>query len=200
MMNLSIIRSLGVIMALVVAGVSGQAIAQSDAPKANEVVPVVDGEVFDRIIIVKSEDYTSSLEVNYTRTTDDAVTWSKQVSYIRLQDPEINTAKKYAKVAIDALGKVTPNAKYQASSNEDGSIILLDFVVNRSDMNFIEFNLYRIEEGEQGVYSIRMVSRVPLLVAPTKENMAPVIEMRKQWLAQSARFDMAKIKQMLDAL
>jgi hypothetical protein len=187
-------------MALVVAGVSGQAIAQSDAPKANEVVPFVDGDVFDRIIIVKSEDYTSSLEVNYTRTTDDAVTWSKQVSYIRLQDSEINTAKKYAKVAIDALGKVTPNAKYQASSNEDGSIILLDFVVNRSDMNFIEFNLYRIEEGEQGVYSIRMVSRVPLLVAPTKENMAPVIEMRKQWLAQSARFDMAKIKQMLDAL
>lgn len=198
-MNFSAIRSFGFFLALLVMGVSGQVMANDSAPKANEVVPVIDGEVFDRIVIVKNEDGKTTQAIKYIRSTEKLESWTKQVVYARIIEEEISTAGAYAGALIRALQQVNVGAKYQASASEDGKVVLLDFIVQPRGQNFMEFNLYRIEEGAKGVYSLQMIGRMPVVQNPTPENMAPVIQMRKAWLAQAAQFDMVKVKALLDA-
>ena len=63
----------------------------------------------------------------------------------------------------------------------------------------MELNLYRIEEGAKGVYSLQMIGRLPTVENPTAESLAPLIQMRQAWMAQTAKFDMSKVKALLDS-
>lgn len=173
--------------------------AEMNTIKANEVVPVVEGEIFDQIMIVKGLDSNSSQVIKYIRSSESFESWSKQVAYNRVNDKNIATPKAYAEVLVSALQNVNLGAKYQATANEDNTVILLDFVVQHRTQGFMELNLYRIEEGSKGIYSLQMIARMPLVSNPTAESMAPVIQMRKAWMAQAANFDMAKVKALLDA-
>lgn len=173
--------------------------ADMNTIRANEVVPVIDGEIFDQIMIVKGQDSNSSQVIKYIRSSESFEGWSKQVAYNRVNDKEIATPKAYAEVLVKALQNVNIGAKYQATASENNSVILLDFVVQHRTQGFMELNLYRIEEGSKGIYSLQMISRMPLVSNPTAENMAPIINMRKAWMAQAANFDMTKMKVLLDA-
>lgn len=173
--------------------------AEGEKLKANEVVPVIDGEVFDRIIVIKGETSDSSQIIKYIRSTEELKNWTKQVVYTRLNEAEIQTAGEYAAALVNALQRVNVGAKYQASASEDGKVVLLDFIVQPRGQNFMELNLYRIEEGTKGVYSLQMIGRLPTVENPTAENLAPLIQMRQAWMAQTAKFDMSKVKALLDS-
>jgi hypothetical protein len=173
--------------------------AEGEKLKANEVVPVIDGEVFDRIVVIKGETSDSSQIIKYIRSTEELKSWTKQVVYTRLNEAEIKTAGEYAAALVRALQQVSPGAKYKASASEDGKVVLLDFIVQPRGQNFMELNLYRIEEGAKGVYSLQMIGRLPTVETPTAESLAPLIQMRQAWMAQTAKFDMSKVKALLDS-
>ncbi|MDF1761944.1 MAG: hypothetical protein P1U57_00915 [Oleibacter sp.] len=188
----------GLIIALFLSSLSGQVVAADEALTANQVVPVIDGEVFDRIFIIKGEDSNSSQAIKYIRKSEEINTWTKQVIYTRINDKKITTPALYANAVIEGLQQINVGAKYQLSGSENGEVMMLDFIAQPPGQNFLEFNVYRIEIGSKGVYSLQMIARLPLIKNPTQESMAPIIELRKAWLVQAASYDMSKVMKLLD--
>ncbi|MEK9767251.1 MAG: hypothetical protein VW274_12315, partial [Thalassolituus sp.] len=127
--------------------------------KANQLIPLLDGQVFSQIMIVRGEEADTSVRVIYFPEGESLEEWSRQISYGYVNNAEVKAPTEMAASLIKNLQAVNPGAKYQASASEDGSVILLDFIVAPRSAGFLELNAYRIQQVNGRLYNMHIIAR-----------------------------------------
>jgi len=171
----------------------------ANALTVNEVVPVIGGEVFDNIAIVKGDDKTTA--VQYVRASENHKAWTKLVAYTNVRDEVIgDQPKEIATRYVKALQNMNPGARYQLSGNEEGTVLMLDFLAWPANEEYLEFSVYRMETGAagDGVYTVQFTVRMPYFRDVTEEVTTAIQQLRAGLIQQMAKYNMKDVKQLLN--
>jgi len=183
---------------IVVAALAYVPFLNAEELHANELVPVVMGEVYDQIFTIKSDTKEGPVHISYFPAGQSIKQWSRQMSYSEVVNPDVKTPEKLASTLVTRLNMVSPGSKYKASASEDGQVVVLDFIVDMPAQNLMELNVHRIQKFKDRLYNIHSVVRMPRLVNPTPETAAPLIELRNYLVTYIVKQDIAKISDVLD--
>ena len=171
---------------------------QAEELKPADVVPVVNGEVYSRIARVEGEEGVTSLQ--YIRPNEDFKTWTSTVIYANYRIEEIgDDPQKVAVRLVEGLQALNPGAKYQLVGDENGKVVLLDFLSWPPNRQYMELSVYRIQKDEagEGVFTVQMSVRMPFYTEMTDELATKLKTLRGSLLQQTIQFDMKKVISLL---
>jgi len=195
----AVFRTISLTLAVLAFTLSTVAVQAAEL-KPNDVVPVMDGQVLSRIAIIEGQ--KGMTVIQYVADNESFQKWNRLVVYSNVRSEEVgNDPKNLVLRLVAALQQRTPGAKYKVAGTEDGQTVLLDFLTWAADKSYLEFTVYRLEKGAEGkgVYSVQMTRRLPYFDEITDDVKKTMIVTRASMLEQVAKFNMPKVKELLDA-
>jgi len=136
----------------------------------------------------------------YVRESEGFTNWTKTVVYSNYQLEHIgDETQRVAARLVEGLQQLNPGAKYQLLGDDEGKVLILDFLSWPPSQQYMEFSAYRIQKGEpgEGVFTLQFSVRLPFLRDVTEEVKTKLKNLRASELQQLMKYDMNKVIQLL---
>lgn len=162
-------------------------------------VPVVNEEIYPVIAQVAGQE--GVLAFQYVREGEDFKNWTRSVTYSNYRIERVgDSPASLASLLIKTLDSQTPGAKYKLMSDKEGNVVLLDYLSWPAGKKFMQLNVHRIQNGEEGagVYLLSYAVRLKYIEEADEKSAKEINLLRASLLQQAGSFNFDGMVELLN--